>query len=228
MSKKIIWLIITVMSIAMIGIAAIQWYWVFYSVQLDERKFDETIIEILIEVRFHLIEDANKHEQTINFLNKNNQGLLKNKPGLGKINFKLDDQYTSLSTSTDTSNSIKIDFEQDPWRKRLMYNEMIYRQSRISEKPLHLRVNPQKLAKYIKQAFERRNLDLDVEYGIYDNTKKDFVIINGNYSIPMESKALSEGVKSSGLYSTEYNIDLFEAEKGTQGQLNLYFPKKEK
>ena len=50
MNKKVIWLIIAVMSAAMVGISGIQVYWIKWSLELDAKKFDERVYSTLKKV----------------------------------------------------------------------------------------------------------------------------------------------------------------------------------
>ena len=51
MQRKNIWLIVGLMSIAVIGLTGIQIYWLNYSIDLNEAKFDESARATLYEVK---------------------------------------------------------------------------------------------------------------------------------------------------------------------------------
>ena len=50
MNKRIIWLIIGLMSVAMLGLAAIQVYWIRSSVKVQEKKFTTSVRNSLDQV----------------------------------------------------------------------------------------------------------------------------------------------------------------------------------
>ena len=50
MNKKAIWIIIGLMSAALIGIVLLQMYWIRWSIQLNEDQFDKNIYLSLIHI----------------------------------------------------------------------------------------------------------------------------------------------------------------------------------
>lgn len=50
MSKGMIWFLITLMSIAVIGLGAIQYYWIYSAIQTNEEKFRSDVFDVLNRV----------------------------------------------------------------------------------------------------------------------------------------------------------------------------------
>ena len=47
MNKKAIWLTVGLMGIALVGILTLQFYWINWSVKLNEKQFDDSVIAAL-------------------------------------------------------------------------------------------------------------------------------------------------------------------------------------
>ncbi|MBK8842245.1 MAG: hypothetical protein IPO33_05145 [Saprospiraceae bacterium] len=50
MSRRMIWLLITLMSIALIGLGAIQYYWIASAIKTSEDKFKTDVFDVLNKV----------------------------------------------------------------------------------------------------------------------------------------------------------------------------------
>jgi nitrogen fixation-related uncharacterized protein len=50
MNKKAIWLVIGLMGVALLGTVILQFYWINWSVKLNEKQFDDHIITALKRV----------------------------------------------------------------------------------------------------------------------------------------------------------------------------------
>ena len=51
MSKKAIWTIIVIMTLALIGVGAIQYFWIKRAVDLDEKNFNDKVTIALNNVK---------------------------------------------------------------------------------------------------------------------------------------------------------------------------------
>ncbi len=71
MEKWKIWSIIGIMSVALIGVALIQVYWLKWSISLDEKNFDSRIQRALHEIKDLIDTDIKKKIQFQNFQNTN-------------------------------------------------------------------------------------------------------------------------------------------------------------
>ncbi len=201
MSKRTIWIITTVMALALIGLATIQWNWVLWSVRLDEEKFDEKAQTVLSHVRDKLVRvDQQRFEKLIQAPR---------------------DSVNALWSKHDGS-------DYDVWRSKKYYAEYQMMRENNSKRRLQERISPKMLERFVKSELYNQGLrDIEVEYGIYDNSLHDFVILNGNFTVVLPSGAKSEGVKGKGLYTSPLSIDLFEDEMGRPlGALKIFFPKK--
>ena len=71
MKKRNIWWIVGLMSMAVIGLTAIQVYWLSYSINLNESKFDENVRGTLQEVKRQLQAYDNQQYESYSELYRN-------------------------------------------------------------------------------------------------------------------------------------------------------------
>ncbi len=189
------------MAVALIGLATIQWNWVLWSVRLDEEKFDEKVHTLLSHVRDKLVRvDQERFEHLLR---------------------ELPQDSSKQEWRKDSSNY-------DEWRSKMYYAEYRLQKRNLYKRTLQERIEPSMLDTFIRQELRNQGLnDIDIKYGVYDNKLKDFVVLNGNFTVILPSGQKSEGVKSKGLYTSPLSIELFEDEHGNPlGALKVYFPKK--
>lgn len=220
MNRSAIWAIIILMSAAMIGVTAIQLYWINFSIRLDEKKFDERVFSALkrVEERITKYEEENAEWGMINTTSKYSLPSLRTgePPGLLK------------------SDTISIDLsgysEYDNWRRKILYYELKSIRNRISVPSLDKRIEPEKVGKMLNQELENRGIDLKYDYGVFDYATDDFIVINDNYTVqigdnPMASQPEDDPLNA-GIYNSKYRVDLFPSQDGAPGALKIFFPNK--
>jgi len=65
MNKKVILIIIGIMSTALIGLAIIQFAWIKWQVDLNEKAFEDKVTMVLNQVKQKIEEDFKKKEESI-------------------------------------------------------------------------------------------------------------------------------------------------------------------
>ena len=195
-----------------------------FSIRLDEKKFDESVYTSLKNVVARLEKDEQDFGDALDFIGGTKLGkppsamgsvLQPGWPGLG------------ITDTSDLQQAIKILGAYDPWRRKMLYAEMMYRERRIDPPALINRLKPSKIDAYLKQELKDRGINLNYDYGVFDNAKKEFVILNGNFTVQVgEGGMTSHNTTSPGLYTTIYNVALFPTETGSPGSLNIFFPEK--
>ena len=227
MNRSAIWAIVILMSAALIGVAAIQIYWINFSIRLDEKKFDERVFSALkrVEERVTKAEEENADWSMINSSNSFGISNL-GKPDLSDVGSRLSTDSLTLKTGTYS--------EYDSWRKKIFYYELKSIQHRISVPTLDKRIEPTILGKMIKQELTNRGIDLRYDYGVFDHANNDFIVINDNYTVQigdnpkvstLEEEDEEENATAS-IYDSKYTVDLFPSEEGAPGALKIYFPNK--
>lgn len=222
MNKTAIWAIIILMSAAMIGVVAIQLYWINFSIRLDEKKFDERVFSALkrVEERISKDEEENADWSMINSSNLNLPTLRSRESAdLGGL-LKGDSLRVDVSGYS----------EYNSWQKKILYYELKSIRQRISIPTLDKRVEPEKTGLFLKQELENRGIDLKYDYGVFDFNSNDFIIINDNYTVqigenPMVSHPDDDNLNA-GIYESKYSVDLFPTQDGAPGALKIFFPNK--
>ncbi|MBK8079322.1 MAG: HAMP domain-containing histidine kinase [Saprospiraceae bacterium] len=204
MSRKVIWGIIAIMSLSLIVVGVIQFFWIKRSVDLEEKNFDDKVIFALNNVKERLIGDAQERLQRdveeIKFQNT--------------IVDKLKQEIISGDKSTWPQNHRNL----DAGSLAFLFNADHFLET----------IDKDKLHKYIAKELKEQKINIKYEYGVFSNDIKDYIIINGNYV----AAAVGDTSKSSNvaainpLQMAEYRMPLFANEISEPGHLNLNFPGK--
>ena len=217
MKRRTIWLIIALMSAAFIGIAAIQFYWINWSIELDAKKFDDMVFSALKRVEERLQREEYQAQEFLRRLAER-----------GPIDQESQDKiYIPKILRRDSLlSNPEIWSDKDEWQNIVFRIEMIDRQWRINPPPLTDRIeDPQKLAVIIRQELENRGIKLNYNYGVYDKEEKAYVIINDQYSVMFGDEVLATDFESNkSLDASKYRVDLFPSLQGSPGYLAIHFP----
>ncbi|HMQ06192.1 MAG TPA: HAMP domain-containing sensor histidine kinase [Saprospiraceae bacterium] len=206
MNRKAIVAIIILMSGALLGIAIIQWFWIKWSVDLDEKIFDDKVIIALSRVKDRLAEDARLYSK------------------LTDVNLGSTDPLSNLKSSALIS-SIR-EAKESQWRQKATDEEIRLNLLLIQKELFFDSQQKEKLNVYMKQELDQQGIDLYYDYGVYSIESGGFTILNGNFTVPISISDVSETnarVEKS-LYNSHYEIPLFKPDE----TLKLYFPQKTK
>lgn len=122
--------------------------------------------------------------------------------------------------------------KQGSWLQNRIQIELKDRIKRINPPPLETRLDPKQLAVLIRQELEDLNIGMRYSFGVYDNTKKTFIILNGNFLVDMGKKINASNPEFTDvrhyLSESTYQVSLFPTEFNTPGVLKLFFPDKQK
>jgi len=203
MSKKAIWSIMLIMSLSLIGVGVIQFFWIKRAVDLDEKNFNDKVTLALNNVKKRLVSDAEVAAEKYYYEKK----LLEPKNMLDDIIL-----HDITKAATELSQRIR---------------DLEYRTSMFDPNQLLENINIEILDKYLQMELESKDIDLPYEYGVYSNRDKAYFIENGNYTATIGDTSKSSNVAAMNpLYKAEYKISLFADEITDPGHLNLYFPGK--
>lgn len=209
MNKKAIWIMVILMSTALIGIAIIQFVWIKWSVSLSEANFNDKV-QIALSRTKDRIQDEYKDPYIIGYATRSKKTKLLHKE---KYNL-LKENYSQTSD----------------WERQKMDFEMGNKFGWIDPTSSLEDINKEKLDKYIKQELDEQGIKLKYDYGIYSDRQKSFLIINGNYVVAIGAADKESNIETNkSLYDSDYSLPLFENDNGDiPGYLNLYFPSKSK
>ncbi|MFZ1749319.1 MAG: HAMP domain-containing sensor histidine kinase [Saprospiraceae bacterium] len=206
MSKKAIWSIIIIMTLSLIGVGVIQYFWVKRAVDLDEKNFNDKVTIALNNVKKRLTTDAETAAEIKYYQEKS---ILEPKSFIEKI--------------------IREDINTNSKELNQRIKELEYRSSFLDPDQLLENIDKEKLDKYLEIELESKAIDLDYEYGVYSNKDRAYFIENGNYTATIGDTTKSSNVAAMNpLYKAEYKISLYDDEIINPGHLNLYFPGKKR
>ncbi len=208
MKRRSIWAIIILMSLACIGIIFIQFYWIYWFVDLNEKNFNNKVYSALNEVKGTLAENAEKKE---------------NFTGLGD-KIKVSEPSIGLKKFNPKLNQDKI------WSKEQILFELQSISRMLNTQELLLELKPENLSKLIKTSLEDQGIqDLEYEFGVFNNESNDYFIINDNYVVDFgDNEEASDLGLQLNFDHSDYKIQLFSSDYESPGFLSLYFINKRK
>ncbi len=223
LSRNRIVLIVALMGFALIGILYLQYDYIAQNVRLSEERFDRTIAVLGEKVSSRLQSMENHYSYqlyyTWNNARKKNPSLdidaldllvndfYMNKNVIAQFNKRM--TQDSLETTSDdlinvAINRVKIGFQR---------------------KPLEERISPRELERIINQYLNNAKIETKAEFGVFSNSEKRFVILNGSYLI--QDDFMDENHNAYSIFKgTPYKFDLFESDGISPGILLFDFPNK--
>lgn len=204
MSKRAIWTILIMMSISLMGVSVIQFFWIKWSLEGREQNLNDRIYLAINHVKERLITDL---ESSINLM----QGTI----GVSKGNLMGIDYTKLMENKTE-------------WQKKQLERELKSNLLLLNSEDFLENIDNEKLDKYLLQELVSQNITLDYEYGIYSNKSESYYILNGNYVAQIGDETHASNVKiNTGLKFTEYRIPIFDIyNREDPGYLIIYFPQK--
>ena len=206
MEKRTIQAIMILMSVALMGICIIQFYWLKNGIDLEAQNFDNQVRYSLNRVKQNLEDDANELKNLNRSMERSKASIFNNdKDPLEKI----------ISPSLDVYRRDKIESQvaNIAW---LLNPE--YALASIS---------PPDLSRYLRVELLSQGIDLDYDFGVYSNEEEDYIITNGKFNVVNVSGNSSDGGVATRLSQSMYQVNLFDSEgRTTVGSLRMFFPQK--
>jgi two-component system, OmpR family, phosphate regulon sensor histidine kinase PhoR len=194
MNQKIIWIIIGLLTIAVIGVMSLQLKFILDSRADQERQFNYHVKGALKNVAA-MIEYAEKKEMfngySIQHVEQSTNG------------FSL--QQTTISTAPTLESQNKVEAGR-------FLEEM-------GNRNIEERINLPQLDGFLKQELADRGIKIPFSYGVFSNKENSFVIFNNKYIIPQSNQAYYDFLKSAEHKTTLFNVDM-----NPPGMLMLHFP----
>ncbi|MEN0004837.1 MAG: HAMP domain-containing sensor histidine kinase [Bacteroidota bacterium] len=228
MSKKAIWIIIGLMSAAVIGVVWLQVDLIGTSMRVNEEKFDKDVFKSLKKVAERLEEEERR--KAINYYSngysnayyRESQFLsLDSKIQLSIIQQSL--KSGNLRKSQQSGNGDQSLFDQ-------LYDELTSRGNEFSKLlsgnsniPLDERIRPDRLNELLELELADNGISTEFEYGVYSRRKRDFVIVNDHFVVNEDRPA---NMSNKNIYKSKYRAHLFPGESPVPGLLMIYFPQR--
>ncbi|MBK9736289.1 MAG: HAMP domain-containing histidine kinase [Saprospiraceae bacterium] len=187
------------MTLSLIGVGVIQFYWIKLSVNLDEKIFNDKVGIALNNVKEKLRIEAEKVYYEDNYLQPKNriQAIINN------------------------------DIRTQAWHQNQRVKDLDYKTFFFNPSHMLESIDKDKLDMYLRKELSLQGIDLKYEYGVYSNELKAYFIENGNYTATVSDTTKSSNVAAMNpLSKAEYKIPLFADEVTEPGHLNLFFPSK--
>ena len=246
MNKRAIWVIIGLMTAALIGIACLQMHWIKQAIELKEDEFNVSVLAALNRVSEKLelaeeerdnfeafskandinIDKATWREQFVQRASSSSEGV--------SLEFSYQEATEVLSTSlpeipdiaADTcscANCKKERFERYERQVNFFMENQI--NSMLTPRSLIHRLELQEVDQFLVQEFTNRGIDIEYDYGVFSNRDKSFVINNGHYLAKDDAPHVVQAGWQN-LYNSEYRVDLFPLDLQSPGLLMIHFPTK--
>lgn len=205
MGKGAIQLVIGLMSIALLGIAVIQFYYIKLNVDESEMRFNADVLDALNRVHDRLRGEAEM-----------NQNLEKK--------FQRDNPKITLNSFLPSNKYSQNEIERmkDELASLWELNPEYYFEN----------INNKSLQAFIEQEFNNEGIELKYEYGVYDNRKENFFIVNDIYITLFEAAPLaSSGAEieddQTNLFNSPHKVQIFgTTEIDPPGAIKIFFPNK--
>jgi two-component system, OmpR family, phosphate regulon sensor histidine kinase PhoR len=206
MKKRSIWLIIILMSTAVLGVSFIQIFWINWSLDINEKSFDDKVYNVLNKVKERLVVDAMTQEEYNQHVNE--------------VWKRIENESRRILENIEEES---IDLDKEKINQELWSNYLLLGAADILDN-----IDNRKLQEYLNFELENQGLVLEHEYGVFSNKTGGFIILNGNYvaevTTDLKATIVSEGRS---LKESKYKIALFESLSDHEpGYMAIYFPNK--
>lgn len=237
MNKRIIWLIIGMMSAAVIGVVTLQTNLVLKSIRANKDVFDKNVQNALSVVAERIEAKAEENDRLLVLNGFAVQSL--QMPGIDLTGMDLSNGGMSVPIvqtgnplADELINRPPIEPEHlcDNCRTRYV-NSLQQIQANFNfdyintYSPIQERINAVQLAQILKQELENHAIRTDYEFGVFSKAEQAFVIHNGHYLANNLLPGAPAQTGFSALKASPYSVTLFEDEEGqSAGRLRLFFP----
>jgi two-component system, OmpR family, phosphate regulon sensor histidine kinase PhoR len=201
MGRKAIIFIMILMSAALIGVSIIQFFWIKWSLNLNEKNFNDRIYLAINRVKNSLLDDIQTKAYYQDYLNQKQQNSV-----------NIEDLFG------EGSDQRKQNLEYELNGNLLLVDPDVFLEN----------IDIKKLNQVLKNELLHEGVNINYEYGIFSKKTQSFFILNGNYVAEIGGGHQMSSVQSSpGLRETQYKIPLFDLhDQDEPGFLYLFFPKK--
>ncbi len=190
------------MSTALIGLAIIQFAWIKWQVDLNEKAFEDKVTMVLNQVKQRIQDDFKKKEEST-------------------------EQFTFKSTQRKPIVDRILNPEKEDFRTRQLRKEFSSTSFYLDPQTKLENIDKDNLDIYIKDELENQGLDILSDYGIYSNESETFLIVNGNFYVgEIGGSSSIESPETQSLNTSNYSIPLFNTDSKSPGSLKIFFKNK--
>jgi two-component system, OmpR family, phosphate regulon sensor histidine kinase PhoR len=206
MNQKAIWLIIGLMSLAVVGVLSLQMSFINNSRRVNEEEFDKHVNAGMKRVAVQLEETEN-----LNIVSQHVNGF-----SLQHINIDTNGNFHYQKQEAYSNDPAALKQTMD---RAQLKQEMLYI-------PIEERIKVIELDRFLKEELgnlwrDEQGKDIPFSYGVWSNLTNSFVIYNNHYVVTTENQAEYNYVKAS-----PYRTKLFPTNINDPGILYVFFPTK--
>jgi two-component system phosphate regulon sensor histidine kinase PhoR len=205
MNQKAIWLIIGLMSAAVVGVLSLQMSFINRSRLLKEEEFDKRVFSGLKQVAIRL--ENVENVEVARFAN-----------GFSIRQLQIDSNGGFRYQQQDFLSTAPRYLPNELGAAARQQMDAVQLKQEMFNTPLEERIEVIRLDKFLK---DELGDDIPFSYGVFSEATKSFVIYNNHYVVPNESQREYNYLKNS-----EYHTFLFPTDINAPGQLFVFFPTK--
>ena len=220
MKKNYIWILISLMTVALIGIIVIQSFWINWSINLNQEKFDKEVFSALNNVEKELAARENTLDLDVMAANDLTKGGLSR----SKIDFYYRQGKLTDTTQISKELSSLLTKGRSSFQQQLTLLEGLEVNRLLRSKELTDRIDLKQLSSALKRHLVRRDIDVGYHYGVYSTKSESFVILDDNFVVVEEGNQFTNTEINRSLFNSQYKINLFETEDDLPGILFIEFP----
>jgi len=195
------------MSVALLGIAVIQFYWLKNGVDINTENFDSQVQYALNRVKQRLEDDANQIKNLNRTLSSTEQSSIfkSSKEPIDKILSPNIDDYRRKQLETQVANITWL----------------------IRPEVALTSITAADLSKYLRVELQNQGISLDYDFGVFSEDIEDYIIRNGKYTVVNMTGGSSDVAVDENLNRSVHEIGLFGGvDQDPVGSLRIFFPKK--
>jgi two-component system phosphate regulon sensor histidine kinase PhoR len=216
MNKKVIGLIIGIMSAAVIGVIALQIPLVRTVFRVNEAQFDKSVANALARVADRL--EAREMQEAFSLL-ANGYSISYFSSEQVALGQPADGSPEALLVQL-MAQSVPDGETPSPDLQRLAYNLL------NTNMPVEERVDAAELTQYLRQELYDNGISTNFEYGVFSRQTNAYAIHDGIYLAP-PGRAGAQQPSYPNLTHTPYRINLFgDTEQDAPAELHVFFPAK--
>jgi two-component system phosphate regulon sensor histidine kinase PhoR len=232
MNKKAIWLIIGLMSAAVIGVVWLQIDLIRTAARVNEERFEKNVYNALNAVAARLEKEESKEVEKFLYSGFAKNFLQRQISGTESSILSLDigvsgNPLSALNGQENLSKLFKDLTNACPYclkEREINYRQIVSNQS-FSQRLLEERINLQFLDEVLEQELTNRGINIDYNYGVLSKKKKSFVIMDGHYAVEdNQTNMIMPGYEN--ITMPKYKVSLFTKDVPPPGLLVLHFPNK--
>ncbi len=234
MKKNIIYILIAVMTAALLGLSWLQLMWIKSAISLNEQQFDKNVIAALNEVSNTLKElewdksiEYSDNGYLQSFLRTNSPKHEKHarEPHANQsittpiYTRKELEKIVSASAGCNCDKCVSARIQQYELQRRYFEG--------LNQLPLAERIDLPLLDTLIKNTLRKYEIDIPFHYGVYSFEKQNFILADGGFLVAAGPEQII-GPGFDNLRQSKYKVPIFAREMEVPGELTVFFPDKRK